>query len=237
MAKESYLPLDDNGLKTWLENFNTKLPAHAATFGLTAGQLASVNADQLNFSYWLGQAELFKDEKEERTGYKNLLRDGPIGSPSGTPPTAPVIPAAPAAVLPGIVARMREMVQFIKKHPAYTESIGQDLDIIGAEQTTQRATLKPIIKLVKTGGGVNVKWTKGIASALRIEKQIAGSAAAPIAPAPTGSSWTLLAIDTAPDYLDTTPITTPAVWKYRAIYIINDEVAGQWSDEASIAVG
>jgi len=234
MAKEPYLPLDDNGLKTWLANFNTKLPAHAGTFGLTAGQLASVSADSGNFSYWLGQADLFRDEKEERTGYKNLLRDGPIGSPAGTAPTAPVIPAAPAAVLPGIVPRIREMVQFIKNHPSYTESIGQDLDIIGAEQTTQRATLKPIIKLALSGAGVNVKWTKGIADALRIEKQIAGGAALAALPAAT---WSLLAIDTAPDYLDTTPITTPAVWKYRAIYIINDEVAGMWSDEAQIAVG
>lgn len=231
-----YIPSTDSELKSWLENFNLKLPAHAGTFGITAGQLASVNADQLNFSYWFDQNILFKDEKEERVSYKNLLRDGPIGAPAGTPPTPPVIPAAPAAVLPGIVLREREIAQFIKNHPSYTVSIGQDLDIIGSEQTTQKSSLKPVIKLVLTGGGVNVKWTKGIAQALRIEKQIVSGGGGPI-PVPASGSWSLLAIDTAPDYLDTTPITAPAVWKFRAIYIINDEMAGQWSDEASIAVG
>jgi hypothetical protein len=29
----------------------------------------------------------------------------------------------------------------------------------------------------------------------------------------------------------------PGIWKYRAIYLINDEKVGQWSDVASIAVG
>lgn len=231
-----YIPSTDSELKTWLETFNTKLPAHAATFGLTAGQLASVNADQLNFSYWLDQTILFRDEKEERVSYKNSLRDGPIGAPAGTPPTAPVIPAAPAAVLPGIVLRMREMAQFIKNHPAYTNSIGQDLDIIGTVQAAERNSLKPVIKLVKTGGGVEVQWKKGVAHALRIEKQAAGGAGPSPVPAPIGGNWALLAIDTEPHYLDTTVATTPATWKYRAVYLINDEITGQWSDEAQISM-
>jgi len=225
MAKQPYLPLEDGKLEKWLrETFNVKLPAHAATLGITVGQLASVNDDALNFSYWLGQSDLFKDEKEERTDYKNLLRDGPLGSPAGTPPTPPVIPAAPAGVLPGIVPRIRGLVQYIKNHTNYSDTIGQDLDIIGAEDATDRAALKPILKLVKLGAGVNVIWKKTIADALRIEKD-------------SGSGWALLAIDTEPDYLDTTPATAPAIRKYRAIYIINDEMVGLWSDVAEIAVG
>jgi len=224
MAKGPYLPPEEEKLREWFEKFNKKLPAHAATFGLTPGQLASVNADTLNFSYWLGQSDLFKDEKEERVDYKNLLKDGPLGAPAGTPPTPPVIAAPPPAVLPGIVPRTRQLVRYLKNHLSYSETIGQDLDIIGAEDTTEKATLKPIIKLVLTGAGVNVKWTKGIAQAIRIEKD-------------SGSGYQLLAIDTEPDYLDTTPITGAATRKYRAIYIIKDEMAGLWSDVASIAVG
>jgi len=236
MAKDDYLPREDSGFEKWLrETFNVKLPAHAATFGLTAAQLASVKDDTLNFSYWLRQSTLFKDEKEERVNYKNLLRHGPLGSPAGTPPTPPVIPEAPAGILPGIEPRIRGLVQSIKNHVNYTDTIGKDLDIIGDEQSAQKATLKPILKLALTGGGVNVKWTKGIADALRIEKQTTGDASKIAIPAAGG--WSLLAIDTAPDYLDTTPITTPSVWKYRAIYILNDEMTGQWSDEAQIAVG
>jgi len=235
MAKSDYFPDNDSELKIWLENFNLKIPGYAATFGFSAAQVSAVNADTLNFIYWLTQTSLFITEKEERVSYKNSLRDGPVGTPAGIAPTVPAIAAPPAAVLPGIVPRMRQLVQLIKNHASYTNSIGQDLNIIGAEQTTERSTLKPIIRLVLSGSGVNVKWTKGTAQALRIEKQIGGGVS-PI-PSPVGGSWTLLAIDTAPDYLDTTPITTPAVWKYRAIYIIDDAPFGLWSDEAQIAVG
>lgn len=218
-----YIPSTDSELKSWLENFNLKLPAHAGTFGITTAQLASVNADQLNFSYWFDQNILFRDEKEERVSYKNLLRDGPIGTPAGTPPTPPVIPAAPAAVLPGIVPRSRELAQFLKNHPSYTVSIGQDLDIIGTEDNTQKSTLKPILKLTLEGPGVKVQWKKGIAEGIRIEKD-------------SGSGWALIGIDVEPDFTDTTPITAPAMWKYRAKYLISDEPVGLWSDVASIAV-
>jgi len=240
MAKDDYLSREDSGFEKWLrETFNVKLAAHAATFGLTAAQLASVNADTLNFSYWLGQSTLFKDEKEERVDYKNLLRHGPLGSPAGTPPTPPVIAAAPAGILPGIEPRIRVLVQFIKNHPDYTDTIGKDLGIIGDEQTTERSSLKPVFRLEKLSTGVNIIWKKGkVATAVRIEKQIVSSATpAPLAAPPATAAWIFLAIDTQPDYLDTTPTAGAAIWKYRLVYLIGDEQAGQWSDEASIAVG
>ena len=46
-----------------------------------------------------------------------------------------------------------------------------------------------------------------------------------------------MAIDTVPHYTDTTPITTPATWKYRAIYLVDDERVGTWSDIMSVTVG
>ncbi|MBI3853039.1 MAG: hypothetical protein HY298_22545 [Verrucomicrobia bacterium] len=48
-----------------------------------------------------------------------------------------------------------------------------------------------------------------------------------------------LAIDTVPDYLDTAALPaagTSAVWKYKAIYRLNNEQVGQWSDVTSICV-
>ena len=232
MAKDPYFPQTDEQLRTWLENFNLKIPGYAATFGLSAPQVAIVNDDALNFIYWLDQSNLFITEKEERVTYKNLLRDGPIGAPAGTAPSLPAIPAPPAPTPPGIEPRMRLLVQQIKNHPNYTEAIGKDLNIIGDEQSTQKSALKPVLKLVLTGAGVDVQWKKGIADALRVEKESSGASAQKGA-----ASWNLLAVDTEPNYLDTTPVTEPAMWKYRAVYIIKDEPVWQWSDVAQIAVG
>ena len=52
-----------------------------------------------------------------------------------------------------------------------------------------------------------------------------------------GAGYQLLAYDTTPGYTDTTPLpATPAVWRYKAIYRIDDQRTGQWSDEVSITV-
>jgi hypothetical protein len=49
--------------------------------------------------------------------------------------------------------------------------------------------------------------------------------------------WQFLAVDMVPHFEDTTPVAAHATWKYRAIYLINDERVGQWSDVVSVAVG
>ncbi len=52
-------------------------------------------------------------------------------------------------------------------------------------------------------------------------------------------SVSFLAIDTIPDFLDTAPLLAAgasALWKYKAIYRLNDKQVGQWSDVASTSV-
>ncbi|MEK6614619.1 MAG: hypothetical protein AABZ32_00680 [Bacteroidota bacterium] len=133
---------------------------------------------------------------------------------STTPP--PIVP-------PGIFPRIAKMVQRIKASPDYTDAIGHDLGIIGSEHVIDPASMKPVLKLVFEANTVKVQWPKGHAHAVRIEKD-------------SGSGFQFLAIDTVPDYTDTTPITAAVTLKYRAMYIINDELVGQWSDVVSITV-
>ena len=102
--------------------------------------------------------------------------------------------------------------------------MGKDLGIIGADQSMDKAIVKPTLKLVFKGGQVEVQWIKSDADALHIETD-KGS-----------GKWEFLAVDTVPHYTDTTPIAAPGTWKYRAMYIVSDEHVGQWSDVTSIAV-
>jgi hypothetical protein len=89
------------------------------------------------------------------------------------------------------------------------------------------ARAKPELTLsLVQGGQVLVGWKRQGMDALRIEVD-------------RGQGWQFLAIDTVPDYLDTAPLPAAgqsAVWKYRAIYLLDDQPAGQWSDPASLAV-
>ena len=128
---------------------------------------------------------------------------------------------------PGIFTRVSSLCARIKKHSAYTDAIGQDLDLIGAEHTVDTANAKPALKLELLAGHPNVKWSKGPFDALELWGDHG-----------TGI-FTFLAIDLEPDYLDNFPLPSPgtsAVWKYKAIYRLHDEQVGHWSDVVSIAV-
>ena len=73
---------------------------------------------------------------------------------------------------------------------------------------------------------MEVVWTRFRKAFLRIEVD-------------RGTGFQFLAIDTIPNYTDTAPLPATgqsAVWKYRAIYLLDDEMIGQWSTTASISV-
>ena len=223
MAKSSYLPRTDKDRVVWLNNFSSKFAQVATGLGFVAADVTSVNNDAAMFSYLINQVEVYTTAKEQRVDYKNLIKEGPLGTPGGPLPVAPAAGTVPTVVLPGIFARISQLVPRIKNSTTYTDAIGKDLGIIGAQQTFDPALMKPVLKLAMMGGQVEVQWIKSEADALRIETD-------------KGNGWQLLAIDTVPHYTDTTPITAPAVWRYRAMYQIADELVGQWSDVSSITV-
>ncbi len=223
MSKAGYLPRGDKERVIWLNHFATKLAVHAATLGLPPADVTGIANDAAMFSYLMTQVEMHTKAKEMRVNYKNLIKDGPIGANAGVLPMPVPAIAPPAVVAPGIFPRLAMLVQRIKYSPTYTEAIGKDLGVISKQSSGDTTLLKPKLKLVMKGGQVEVQWVKGIADSIRIEKD-------------AGAGWEFLAVDSIPHYTDKTPITSPATWKYRAMYIQRDAPIGQWSDTASIGV-
>ena len=219
----SYLPRPDKDRVVWLNNFASKFAQVAPTLGFTTGEVTSVNNDSAMFAYLVIQVELYTTAKEQRVDYRNLIKEGPIGSPAGVMPVAPTTGTVPTVVGPGIFPRISQLVGRIKNMPNYTDAIGRDLGIIATTPVIDPSTWKPALKLMMQGGQVEIQWTKGDADALRIETD-------------PGTGWQFLAVDTVPHYQDNTPITGPALRKYRAMYLLEDQLVGQWSDVASITV-
>ena len=226
MAKAYFLPTDDGGKDGLLTNVAGKLATYQATLGLSAGDVSSTVADQAFFHYTLTAQTAVANYAQQWTAYKKAAREGKEAS-LGPMPVPPTLGTAPAAVAPGIFRRLASLVARIKAHPNYTEAIGQDLDIIGAEHTVDLTTIKPVLKLELQAGKPNVRWTKQGMGSLDIQVD-------------RGSGFVHLSNDTEPDYLDTAALPTAgqtALWKYKAIYRLHDEQVGQWSDVVSIAVG
>ena len=232
MAKAPYLPADDPGKAIWLNTFDQGInqpdpsgvfPTLGEALGLTAAEVTATGADALMFAFCIQNQDSFNTERQERTNYKNLARSGEEGTAMDPYPVSAVV-APPAPVPEGIFKRIPELVARIKASANYTTAIGEDLGIIGDEQVFDPNTLKPVITAQVLSTGVLIKWEKGFAEGLKIF-------------ADRGTGFHFLATDTQPDYLDTLAMPAEAAtWIYRAVYVIDDEQVGQFSDEVEVQV-
>ncbi len=128
------LPRTDAELVIWFGKFARDFDTYATRLGFTPAEVTALRADAAMLDYLIADLiPSFQAGLQARTAYKNLLKNGPVGAPGGDPPAAPVINPPPATVAPGILPRVRKLIQRIKASPNYTEDIGNDLDIIGAE--------------------------------------------------------------------------------------------------------
>jgi hypothetical protein len=77
-----------------------------------------------------------------------------------------------------------------------------------------------------SGGHPNLRWTKGKFDGVEIWKD-------------SGTGFVKLDRDMKPDYIDKTDLPklgVAAVWKYKMIYLMDDEPIGNWSDVVSVTV-
>jgi len=226
--KGFYLSTTDQGKADFLDNLGNKIPSYQVTLGLTPADVTSVQNDAAMFNYLLDMQEGYKTAKQDISKYKNALRDGPLGISPNALPIAPVLPVAPALVNDGIFIRIYKLGARIKAAPAYTEAIGEALGLVGDEQVIDIPNLKPVLKHRLDAGRPMIIWKKGPADAIDIYVD-----------RKDGAGFVFLVTDTFPDYLDTIPVPAgvqTAVWDYKAVYSINDEQVGQFSDPMPVTV-
>jgi hypothetical protein len=99
--------------------------------------------------------------------------------------------------------------------------------------------LKPVFTVELESGKPTLVWTKGATDAVKIKvKRVMGPSPGP--PPPINlDEFAFLAIDTQPDYTDTTPLPPygeTATWIYVMIYMMDDEEVGQWSEPVIVTV-
>lgn len=222
-----YLPRADKDKAIWLKNFSFKLAAYAENTGILPDEVLSVSNDALMVMYAIDAVEIAKKEAAQSVAFKNLLYDGPEGNTITYPAPIPGL-TQPTLVKSGIFKRIGKLVQRIKNHPNYNDSIGKDLGIIGADTAFDRITMKPEIN-----GGLDahrplIKWKKGIADSIDIYVD-----------RKDGKGFVFLANDSTPDYIDTNPLPSgmdTAIWSYKGIYKVQDEQVGEFSNTINITV-
>jgi len=225
MAKHYYMPRGENQRRTWLNTFSNNVPSLATKYGITQAEIDNTKDGAVYFSYWLDYKGIINTYNDNLTQWKNELMNGG----NATPPVMPALPVAPAkTVTPGIFTRVQSLVKRIKSNIAYNETDGGALGILGSEIDFDPQSMKPAIELRLVGGGFpEIIWKKLGVDAIEIWRM------------EEGGTWHFLAVDTVPNYIDKTPlpaIGTAKLIKYKAIYKMDDENVGAWSDEVAISV-
>jgi hypothetical protein len=221
------LPRTDPELLVWLNNFHSVFGARALDLGFTPADVHSVMEDAEMFNYLAGDlVPTYKAALQARTAYKNLIKDGPLGEPGGTPPAAPTTGTVPALVAPGIVPRLRALIQRIQLAPGYTQAIGLELGIVsagGGGASAPAGPPKPTAKAVALPNSqIQIDFVKGGFTGVLIEGRRTGD-----------TEWAPLGVDNFSPYVDTRPPLTPGqaeVREYRLRYLDRDEPVGDFSD-------
>lgn len=229
MAKKPFMPTTDLEKKQWLDNFADKLPNYAAKYNISAEEVTDMENSALYFSYWLNGKNQTDEHNKKFTQFKNELRDGiPAGATPSIPPVAPVLGVAPTAVAPGIFVRAGALGNVIKSKHNYTVADGIDMGLEGAEDSSVPEDMKPVLKIrLVEGGKPEVMWKKLGMDGIELWVDRG-----------TGT-FSFLSIDTVPNYIDTHALPAAgqtAIWKYKAIYRLDDGQVGEWSDVVSQTV-
>lgn len=221
------IPRTDTELVLWLTNFSTSFAAHAAALGFDEADVNAVKADAAMLNYIVGDLlPTYKSAFQARTSFKNRIVSGPVTATAAALPPPPATGTAPATVPPGILPRLRNLVQRIQLAPAYTEEIGVDLGITGTEgrgPSAPDSSPKPTVRARSTGpGAVQVDFSKERFDGVLVESLREGD-----------DGWQSLGLDSYSPYIDERPPKSagkPETRQYRVRYMLRDQPTGEWSD-------
>ena len=195
---------------------------------LYVGQAGLVAADSTNMNGWrdwyqwiLNRSDQVKNSLKDINEFKRIMMDGPIGTPMGPTPVAPVYPATvifaiSAGIFDQIITLRERTVHTVGYNTVMGENIG--FEPIGAPPTLGDPTFD-LLALVASQ--VRLDWVKSLATGVIIEGQRGSEV-----------DWTVLASDYFSPFIDTrAPLVAgqPEVRRYRIRYLVGDEAVGSYS--------
>lgn len=199
-----YIPKRDGDLLLWLENYKTKIALVGASFGMTATEIGDEQAECDKM------IEAINTVKQAKDAFAAAV-------------------AARDAMFQQAVGMLRTNIGRHKKAIGFTDTIAQDLGVVGSSSVLNPTTYKASITAEIFGGFVRIKFKKLGADGVNIYHRKKGSA-----------TWLFLARDTRSPYDDHIQLTTPNQpehWEYMAYGVLDDEQIGLQSDIVEVVFG
>ncbi len=211
-----------------VQNFVKKISNYLAVLGLTPAQGTAAEALCNAFIGAFNAAEQCKQTGVAMTKWRDLVMYGePVGSDAPKAPVFPVVGAVTYTV--GVVTQFFALRDLIVASPGYTETIGEDLGIVGPKSSSATpTTITPELKTVTTTGyWVNLTGSMQGMDAMRVEY------------APKGGTFSTVAFLTnTPGGFQITPTNPnlPETGHIRAVYIKKNAEFGNYSADYPVTV-
>lgn len=127
------------------------------------------------------------------------------------------------------IAETRALRNLIKSNKNYTEALGKEAGLEGAEDSTDIEQLKPTISYtLKADGRVVISFKRNKMTGVKIYSRRADE-----------TTFEFLALDTFSPYTDSRPNLVegqPEKREYYAVYVLKDEIVGLKSDIMEVTV-
>ena len=222
------IPRRDTELIPWLIQFGPKLAQYAPALGLSEAEVEQTRREIDYLVYLLNvHVPALRRTFNAAVEFKNFIKDGEATGTVPALPGASAMPPAPEPVPPGVLTRLRKLVQNLKTRPGYTEVIGRDLDIV--RQSGSRPPDAPTLALASAvAGAVTIGWNKAGWSGVRFQSRA------------KGGEWTDIGVDLHSPFVDARPLATPFQpegREYRASYLDGDTPQAVFSQVLEVIVG
>lgn len=193
MPKQDFIPDPDANFVVWLQNYRTQIAAVAATVGLTPADVTALGDDFTAVQTAINTLAAKKAEQQAAAADKQATRKA-------------------------VEKRARALANRIKAHPNFTPALGQQLGVIGPEDTTDLSITAPtLVVQAVIAGSVTIGFNKSVSSGARILSKRGAEGA-----------FTFLAVDTESPYADSRPNLGggPETRQYQAQYLDGDDPVG-----------
>ena len=227
MARKFWWPTSMPAQIAVVTNFRAKAPQYATLLGYTAPEADDICAAIIGS---VNAAEQCRQTMLAVTAWRDQVLNGtPTGALSPAPPVFPVISSDDFRK--GSVKMLFELRDRIVLSPNYTDAIGEDLGIVGAEIVSPQPSpeIAPAFKSVVPASGysVQIKGSMQGMDAMRVEY------------APQGGAFRTVAFLTnTPASFNIAPAdpNKPETGRVRAVYVRKNSDFGTFSPEYPVTI-
>ena len=171
-----WFPLSLTERAAWYTNFNAQVHQYGADLGLTAGEMASVQADCDMLTFLARSSISVQAYFDAFQAFRRELCDGDSGDATPTLPADPGL-VAPASVEPGIFQRLTRLVPRIRASANFSEHMEVMFGIAPTRYQRKLTHLEenasPDIKaFAEPNNVISVKFVRGASAGITIETRL-----------------------------------------------------------------